>query len=101
MAISGQRVISYYGVMPLFVPVSATGSASGFLNLVTLNQEVATGEMPLFNKGHGLASSNTSLVTYGGASMVSGSITMVATGIGFSYGSTSLYMGVNPFPASS
>ena len=101
MAVSGQRVISYYGVMPLYIPVDTTGNASGFLNLVTLNQEVATGEIPLFNKGHGLASSNTSLLVYGGVSAVSGSTTMVATGIGFSYGSTSLYMGVNPFTTSS
>jgi len=90
MAISGQKLLSFNAVMPLYQPVSATGNASGFFNLYTLNQEVSTGTMNMTQTGHELYGSGLSLFTEGNYVASSGTINLVATGIGHSDGTLGL-----------
>ena len=92
MVVSGARVVSKYAVMPMAISVDATGTSSSFMALYTLNQEVATGEMNLFTKSHDVTSSTMNLATKGGHTQASGTMTMVATGVGFSSSFMDLYV---------
>ena len=92
IVVSGERNISKYAVMPMSIYVDATGSSSGSMSLYTLNQQVATGEMVLFTKSHELSSSIMHLAIEGGAAAVSGTMALVATGVGFSSSSAHLYV---------
>ena len=92
MTISGERVVSKYAVMPMSIYVDATGSSSSFMPLYTLNQEVSTGEMPLFTKAHELSSSTMNLAIEGGNAESSGTMPLVATGVGFSTSFMHLYV---------
>lgn len=90
MSISGQRIMSFNAVMPLYQPVLATGNMSGSVSMFIYNQESISGYVNMYQLGHDVYSSGMSMFIEGGYEGSSGTMSLVATGVGHADGSLDL-----------
>ena len=92
LAISGVSKKSILNYLPAFVASEIVGSGNNSLNLFTLNNPDQSGLLSM-SIPNVYSSSNNSigLVTLGQYSMASGSLNLVATGVGFTQGSLNLF----------
>ena len=95
-SVSGERIISKFAYMPMFVNTSEIGTVNANIPLYAKNLEVATGEMTMNSHGHQIAFGDSHLYIKGKERMASGAITMVATGIGHLDSFMPFYISVNP-----